>query len=162
MRWSSLLERNQGKNKQMDSFWSLAECGVDWEKGELVSLGREGDGYPTPKGFGKITRIFIILKCCLIQKRSFGLGGYLGRGELLPSGITLLPSAWITMVPTARKFLGLSPECPEPLGITGAETAAPKGLRDCGRGACFWFEEAGEKNLPVERIRIWRKRLTDE
>ena len=71
----------------MDSFWSLAERGVDWEKGELVSLGREGDGYPILKSFGKITRIFIILKCCLIQKRSFGLGGYLGREELLPSGI---------------------------------------------------------------------------
>ena len=42
VRGSSLLERNQRKNKQMGSFWSLAECGVDWEKGELVSLGREG------------------------------------------------------------------------------------------------------------------------
>ena len=60
---------------------------MDWEKGELVSLGRERDGYLILKGFGKIARIFIILKCCLIQKSSFGPGRYLSREEFLPSGI---------------------------------------------------------------------------
>lgn len=137
----------------MGSFWPLAECGVDWEKGELVSLGREGDGYLILKAFGKIARIFIILKCCLIQKSSFGPGRYLSREEFLPSGIPTPTLCMMTMVPIAGKFPGLSPGCPEPLGITGAETASPKELSSFGRGACFWFEEAGEKNLPMERIK---------
>ena len=137
VRGSSLLERNQRKNKQMGSFWSLAECGVDWEKGELVSLGREGDGYSILKGFGKIARIFIILKRCLIQKSSFGPGGYLSREEFLPSGIPTPTLCVDDNGCNSWKIPRVVPRVSEPLGITGAETASPQGLRSYGRGACF-------------------------
>ena len=59
----------------MGSFWSLAECGMDWEKGELVSLGREGDGYLILKAFGKIARIFIILNVVSYRKVALGREG---------------------------------------------------------------------------------------